>query len=194
MWLRQKVPDLQLNDEELVSLYQLQGDQKALGLLFDRYLELIYGVCMKYLKNTEDARDASIEIYEVLYRKLPYQKVQQFRPWLYVLTKNHCLGLLRKATRQKAKENGLADMHSAFVEHPMDEDNWIIEQQDLLLDCLDGLPTKQKKAIELFYFERRSYDEIAVMLKAPDKRIRSYMQNGRRNLKICLEKKNGSPE
>ena len=192
MWIRKRQSD-QDTDRDLLLRFQKSGDQEALAILFDRYLELIYGVCMKYLKETELARDATLGVYEQLNRKLADHEIDQFKSWLYVLVKNHCLGLLRKETTRQKHLNGAGVMHSDNVVHLNgdEQQDWIEENRERLGECLVNLPEKQRMAIRLFYYEAHSYEEIAEIMQAPANRVRSYMQNGRRNLKLCLERKHG---
>lgn len=162
----------------------------ALGLLFDRYVELIFGVCLKYLKDPVESEDATMEIFDVLRLKLQTHKVDAFRSWLYVLTRNHCLQILRK--RQKSALTEDYDdhlVHSALIEHPFsDKENFTMETD--LQDCLEKLPLAQKQSIELFYFQTKSYQEIALLMTLDKEQVRSHLQNGRRNLRQCIDKKN----
>jgi len=75
----------------------MSGDLQVLGVLYSGYTELVYGVCLKYFKQEEQASDAVMDIFEELIQKAKKHEVDKFRPWLYVLAKNHCLMRLRKA-------------------------------------------------------------------------------------------------
>lgn len=196
MWLKFKRNISSASDEDLVRQYRRDGDTGALATLYQRYVELLYGVCMKYLRQEEDAKEAVIGIFEHLMDKLPGQEVETFKPWLYVVAKNYCLGVLRKSKKHLEQKSELIIMHSGEDSHHLyrNELEEIEQREGQLRECIQSLPGKQKLAIELFYFEKKSYEEIAEKLQAPGDRIRSYMQNGRRNLKLCLEKKNGKQE
>ena len=154
------------SDEALLATYRKGGDVEILGGLYAQYVDLIYGTCLKYFKNEADAEDAVMAIFEQLVEKAKTHEVQNFRSWLYVLAKNYCLMQLRKPQREFSE--------SDFMQ---------------LRDCIGQLPEQQRESIELFYFEEKSYQEIAAMKKEELGKIRSFIQNGRRNLKICLEKK-----
>lgn len=171
-------------DEALLAAYRVGGDVAALGRLYQRYVELIYGVCLKYLKKEADAEDAVMSIFEQLIGKAKTNEVQNFRSWLYVLAKNHCLMQLRKTQREFSEPDFV---HLDKEVHPMEENQE--EQEAQLRDCMKTLPEQQRQSIELFYFEEKSYQEIAEIKKEELGKIRSFIQNGRRNLKICLEKK-----
>jgi len=173
------------SDEALLAAYQSDGDVAVLGQLYERYVELVYGVCLKYFKNEADAEDAVMAIFEQLVAKARTHEVQNFRSWLYVLAKNHCLMQMRKPQREFPRDDF---MQFDGIVHPEEEENTEAEAAQLR-DCIEELGNEQRQAIELFYFENRSYQEIADIKKEDLGRIRSYIQNGRRNLRICMEKK-----
>ena len=189
MWFLKQHKIHHYSDEELIKYYKDTDNQKYLAELYQRYIELIYGVCLKYFKDPVISKDHSILIYEILREKLLKFEIQSFRGWLYVLVKNHALQILRK------KSNGLVEltdpqlMHFMEIEHPINEtsDN---NYKLFLNNCINQLPEKQKQVIEMFYYQGFSYQDIASRLNTPKEKIRSYIQNGRRNLRICLEKKN----
>jgi RNA polymerase sigma-70 factor (ECF subfamily) len=133
-----------------------------------------------------------MNIFEKLITDLPKHKVQNFKSWLYVLTKNHCLMEIRSRKSTDRKLEGLKIeqdfMESAEEMHPLDrEDNSI---EDALNNCIEKLKSEQKQCIELFYYKKLCYQEVAEELNMDEKKVKSYLQNGKRNLKICLEGKN----
>lgn len=180
-----------LSDLQLIKKYQEDGAIHLIGDLYQRYLELVYGVCLKYLKDESDAKDASMEVFEILTKKLKTHPVENFRSWLYTVVKNHCLQILRK---EKYKIQRLEDgevMHSEdFMHHDSDFD--LVEPHADLHSCMNELPEGQRKSIQWFYFEKKSYEEIAIIMELTKDQVRSHIQNGRRNLKNCLnDKSNG---
>ncbi|WP_439184016.1 RNA polymerase sigma factor [Carboxylicivirga taeanensis] len=190
-WFKNK----EKSDEELLSDFQQSGDIDSLGLLFERYMHLVYGVCLKYLKNREDAQDAVIEIYEKLGKELLSKDVTNFKPWLYVVTKNHCLMHLRSQQTKLRKQKDFEKSELTFMEsdvfmHPNGSD-WEPEEMDQRLQaCLNKLRAHQRACIELFYFEELCYQQISDNLKIDIKKVKSYIQNGKRNLKLCIESYN----
>ena len=184
-----------LSDDELLNLFQKKIETEYLGELYKRYMHLVYGVCLKYYKDVEQAKDAVIEIYEKLQADLPNQQIKNFKSWLYVVTKNHCLMELRKNKSRKIVLTSNNEELTIFMEnkaelHPIDRENNSEKTANALEDCIKRLKAEQKQSIRLFYFESKSYREIADELKTEIKRIKSLIQNGKRNLKICLESKN----
>ncbi len=179
-------------DEDLVRQYQANSDMEVLGKLYERYMELVYGVCLKYLKDSALAEDGVMSIFEQLTVKLKKYEVKNFKSWLHVLTKNYCLMQIRK--ENKASLTIFYDtelMQSVDLPHPIDESYEINGQREQALKhCIEHLPLDQKKCVELFYLQEKSYKEIAAMTGEKLSKVRSYIQNGRRNLKICIEKKN----
>lgn len=189
-FLRSKITEK--SDEELVQLYQRGGDLEVLGTLYERYVELVYGVCLKFFKEKTKAEDGVMAVFETLVEKVRTQEIRQFRPWLHVVAKNHCLMQLRKKNHTVSFDEMTAAaqadvVQSAGVLHPVDvfeEDG----QQLALKKCIETLPAQQKQCVEQFYYEDKTYKEIADMTGEALGLIRSNIQNGRRNLRICMEK------
>lgn len=192
MFIRFRKHITEKSDEELVRLYQSSGDLEQLGILFERYVELVYGVCLKFFKDNTKAEDAVMSIFETLTEKVKTQDIRQFRPWLHVVAKNHCLMELRKKNLTVSFDEMLPSAQAELVQsagavHPIDilEENG---EERALKKCLERLSPQQKQCVEQFYFENRSYKEISQMYGEELGTIRSHIQNGRRNLKICMEK------
>lgn len=179
------------SDEALLDRFVETRDLKLLGSLYERYMHLVLGVCMKYLQNREDARDAVTHIFEKLITEIPRHEIGTFRSWLYVLTKNHCLMEIRSEKSRHLKKEAWEVSERSFMEsepelHPLDEEHH--EMSRALQKCMEQLKSEQKQCIRLFYYEDRSYREIASSLGMEEKKVKSYIQNGKRNLKICMEK------
>jgi len=179
---------LKTSDEVLVQRFQKENDLEVLGVLFDRYMHLVYGVCLKYLKNREESQDAVMQIFEVLIKEVPRHEIQVFKSWLYGVSRNFCLMKLRSETSKKNKEklyNAELFMENQQELHPIDKEE--INLEGSLKKCLKSLKQEQQKCVQLFYYEKKSYREIADELKLEEKKVKSFIQNGKRNLKICIE-------
>ena len=176
------------SDAELVKQFKQSGDLKLLAALYQRYMDLVYGVSLKYLKDPEMAKDAVMQIFEELVTKLRKHEVANFRGWLHVLTKNHCLMVLRSTKNFKTEEWTPGIMQSDENPHL----NGILSREEnlgRLEDCVRNLPADQKMAVSLFYLEEKCYKDIVTATGLEWNTVRSLIQNGRRNLKICMEKK-----
>lgn len=176
------------SDAELVSLYRVGGEQNVLALLYQRYMDLMYGVCLKYLKDPEASKDAVINIYEELITKLKQHEVTHFKSWLYTLSRNHCLMQLRKEKGKATIEIPATFMQTEEMLHP----NGVLlkeEQFTQLEDCIKQLTEEQKDCVELFYLHGKCYKEIVEQTKLKWNEVRSNIQNGRRNLKLCMDQK-----
>lgn len=166
--------------------YKQTGDTAVLGTLYERYMELVYGVCLKYLGQPESAQDAVINIYEELVDKLKKHEVANFRAWLHTVAKNHCLMRLRSEKKLKLSSLEPEHVQSADELHLND----VLEKEENFrkLDrCLEQLSEDQRQVVELFYLKEKCYNEISELLGMEWNRVRSHIQNGRRNLKICME-------
>ncbi len=177
-------------DEELLKRFREGGDIEILGQLYERYMHLVYGVCLKYLEEREAAKDEVMNIFGKLVTGVPEQEILNFKTWLYVVTKNHCLMLLRSRKSEAAhREIMLADptffMEKETELHPVEND----EELDMkrLEECIGKLKEEQRKCIQLFYYEGFGYKEISQRLGMEERKVKSYIQNGKRNLKICME-------
>lgn len=175
-----------LSDEECLKKYKDQHDLKVLGVLFDRYVPLIFGTCVKYLRDPVTSEDITMELFEVLADKLKSHEVSMFRSWLYIVTRNHCLQYLRSRKKVPLTEDYEDDIvQLQQTEHPDDEFD-IQQTNEGLMQCIQKLPDAQKQSIELFYFQSKTYQEIAELMSQDKEQIRSHLQNGRRNLRICM--------
>lgn len=173
-------------DEVLVDGYKNSGNLQVLGELYQRYMDLVYGVCLKYLKTPEDAQDSVMLIFEELISKLKKHEVDNFKGWLYTLARNHCLMKLRADKRQPIVKMDESFMQSTENEHLVD----VLEREGQLNQlewCIDQLPEGQKQSIQLFYLKGKCYNEIVAETGLEWSKIRSFIQNGRRNLKLCME-------
>ena len=175
------------SDEALLSLYAVSTDMDALGELYSRYMDLVYGVSLKYFKEPEEAKDAVINIFEELTSKLKKYEVANFKGWLYQLSKNHCLMKLR-SRKGKPVNVDIDFMHLPQIDH-LDEKQEKEGQFLIMEECMEELAVDQKQAVELFYLKEKCYKEIATITNTDINKVRSFIQNGRRNLKICMERK-----
>lgn len=177
-----------LTDEEILHHYAESGDPAWFGELYNRYLPLLYGVCLKYLQDADQAQDAVMELFEYLLPKISQYRITVFRTWIYTVVKNHCLQILRKERRV------IVDLGTDFMEkdeilHLLDEEATDEERLEALRDCLEKLPEQQKVSIIHFFMENMSYADIAGHTGYHLNQVKSYIQNGKRNLKNCMEKK-----
>ena len=196
------------SDEVLLERYRDKGDLGILGELYGRYMQLVYGVCLKYLEEREWAKDEVMNIFEKLVTTLPQQDIANFRTWLYVVTKNHCLMLLRSRKSETAHAEAMISDPLFFMEnypglHPLGKDvavdtdggstggdpdskGWE-EAMRKLEECVEKLKEEQRICIRLFFYEGCSYREISGRTGIEESKVKSYIQNGKRNLRICME-------
>ncbi len=177
-----------MSDDELIHHFRAGPSPQRLLPLYQRYAELIYGWCLRYLGTPQRAEDAGAEVFTLLLTKLPDHEVTNFRSWLQSVVRNYCLMQLRREKRDPLELSGELGVHSELFGHPSGE---VTETEDTrpLYRCLKTLNEEQRNCIRLFYLrEGESYRSIAERLHLSVGRVRSHLQNGRRNLKICLEK------
>jgi RNA polymerase sigma factor (sigma-70 family) len=172
-------------DSELLQYFYKDYDNKWLGILLPRYTVLLLGVCMKYLKNEEDAKDCVQQIFIKVISELHKYKVDYFKSWIYMIAKNHCL--------MKLRERGkfTAELSEKMVSIPDETDEKIsLMEKDVLLNkmmnAINQLNAEQKECVSLFYLQRKSYAEITEITGFNMLQVKSHIQNGKRNLKILI--------
>jgi RNA polymerase sigma-70 factor (ECF subfamily) len=179
-------------DDELVLLYKESGDNSVVGELYNRYSHLLFGTCMKYLKNENDSKDALMHVFEKLFDYLKTYEIGNFKSWVYSVTKHHCLFLLRKHNEIAYEEKDLMwKTEKEFME--FGDDLTLYGRRDngdgmkKLADAIGRLKDEQRICIELFYLQEKSYQEVQSITQYSFKEVKSHIQNGKRNLKIMLE-------
>ena len=183
-----------LTDEELVERYRNSHETVYIGELYQRYTHLVFGVCMKYFKDEATAEDASMQIFEKLITELKKHHITAFKPWLHTVVKNHCMMLFRKDSTEEKRLGLLKKETGNVVENP--EENHLQEaaEKEFILQHLkegiDELKEEQRVCIELFYLKESSYAEITLITGFNLNEVKSYIQNGKRNLKNYITAKN----
>jgi RNA polymerase sigma factor (sigma-70 family) len=181
-----------MTDQDLLEKFRQNGDNSWLGILLERYTLLLFGVCMKYLKNEEEAKDAVQQIFLKVLTELPKYKVDFFKSWLYTITRNLCLMILRDKGKQTLEINDKMPLTQSEEEenkqlfHQMKDRKFTLMNEALL-----ELTTEQKTCIEEFYLGQKTYQQIADKTGFNYMQVKSYIQNGKRNLKILLQKRLG---
>ncbi|MFT3824284.1 MAG: sigma-70 family RNA polymerase sigma factor [Chitinophagaceae bacterium] len=179
-----------ISDQQLLDHFHADHNNQWLGILLERYTLLLLGVCMKYLKNEEEAKDSVQQIFLKVITELHKYRVDYFKSWLYMVAKNHCLMKLRdRQGKQPAeiKEQMVIAEDEVNVQQHLAKDR----QLELMTLSLEELNKEQKQCVTLFYLDKRSYQEIAEITGYSMMQVKSYIQNGKRNLKILLERKMG---
>ncbi|OSZ81799.1 hypothetical protein CAP35_00590 [Chitinophagaceae bacterium IBVUCB1] len=175
-----------LSDEALLLAYQRQKDNALLGILLQRYTLLLLGVAMKYMKDKTNAQDAVQQVFLKTITHLPAEPVQNFKGWLYILMRNHCLQILRD--KQYLTEDSILEL-TPIAEDDRDERIWKEATLEKIEPAIAQLEEQQRVCITLFYLQKKSYKQITDGTGYSFEQVKSYIQNGKRNLKILLTKK-----
>ncbi|SRR5258706_8902946 len=173
-------------DGELILLYKKTGNLALIGELYTRYTALVYGVCLKYLKDRDEAKDASMQLFEKLIETLKSHEVENFKSWLYVSARNYCLMQIRSKKGKFKEEIFALDVENQFLMHP-EEENGLEENLEKLEECISKLVDGQRECVRLFYLDEKCYKEITIITGFDLNQVKSFIQNGKRNLKICME-------
>ena len=174
-----------ISDSELLQNFYKDHDNRWLGILLPRYTLLLLGVCMKYLKNEEDSRDCVQQIFLKVISELHNYKVDYFKSWIYMIAKNHCLMKLRdnKNIYMEWNEKIAPEDHINFDKTDLIEKDRLLHK---LQEALNQLNPDQKRCVDLFYLQKKSYSEVASQTGLTMLQVKSHLQNGKRNLKMIM--------
>lgn len=177
---------IHLTDKEILDQYKKEEDLSLLGELFSRYQSLAYGVCLKYLKDRDESKDAVMQLFEKLIQTLRTHEVENFKSWLYATSRNHCLMQIRARKGKFTQEFSPEVMENQLLLHPEDEPE-LEGNLTKLEKCIETLANEQKECVQLFYLKEKCYKDIVHYTGFEMKKVKSFIQNGKRNLKICME-------
>ena len=182
-----------ISESELLVEYRQYGDLSILGKLYEPQMEMVFAIAMKYFKDEDEAKDTVMALFEELILKLRNHEVENFKAWLGMVARNYCLMALRKKNLVLVDDEILNNENSNhnFMEFSTNEhltDDWDLEQSLTNLErCLETLNLEQKQAVELFFMQEKTYQEVSQLTGFEVNKVKSYLQNGKRNLKICME-------
>jgi len=181
------------SDKELLQEYKITGDKQVIGEFYRRYMKFTFFICLKYLQNSEQSEEAVMQIFEKLFEDLKRFDIDNFKPWLHSVARNHCM-LMHRANSYAIKRNEeLKKDSTVFMES--DDDLYLDTEKDnemklkFMKECLEILKLQQKECIQYFYIEQKCYQEVSEITGYNMKKVKSYIQNGKRNLKNCIEGK-----
>jgi len=181
-----------LPDEELVNLFRESGDQEIIGVLFRRYTHLVLGVCIKYLRDRETARDVAMGVFESLFSSLKKYEVHNFKSWLYTVVRSHCAQALRDQKKDPViilwEENLMQDVMEKDGFSHLNNNDESEEQIRKLHRAVGDLSPGQQQCLLLFYLDGKSYQQITETTGFTMNEVKSFIQNAKRNLKINLER------
>ncbi len=188
MWLFKKKE--YNSDEELLKHYKQSGNKELFADLFKKHVSVVYGTCLFYLQDKDEAQDATMQLFEKLLLDINNREIDNFKGWLSFVVRNHCISIIRK---NKSQNKNI----KSYYEFEYEDSNYETEEKinavsdDMMLEnmkhCLPKLKENQRVCVELFYLNNKSYQDIANQTGFTLNEIKSYIQNGKRNLKLLLE-------
>jgi RNA polymerase sigma-70 factor (ECF subfamily) len=188
MWLFKKKE--YSSDEELLKHYKQSGNKDLFADLFKKHVSVVYGTCLFYLQDKDEAQDATMQLFEKLMLDINNREIDNFKGWLSFVVRNHCISIIRK---NKSQNKNI----KSYYEFEYEDANYETEEKintvsdDVMLEnmkqCLPKLKENQRLCVELFYLNNKSYQDIANQTGFTLNEIKSYIQNGKRNLKLLLE-------
>lgn len=182
-----------LSDEELVNQFKRDGNKNVFAELFKKHVKVVYGTCLFYLQDKDEAQDATMQLFEKLMIEVKNRDISNFKGWLSFVVRNHCISIIRK---NKSNQKNMKSYYEFEYEQPNIETEERINSVDdeqliqIMSESLFQLKEKQRICIDLFYLKNKSYQDIATETNYSINEIKSYIQNGKRNLKLLIEEKN----
>jgi RNA polymerase sigma-70 factor, ECF subfamily len=179
---------MEMSDRDITEKYRESGNMENIGMLYDRYAHLMLGMCITYLHDKDEAKDAMEQIWEKLIKELKKQPIDNFKSWLGLVSRNHCISLLRKKKSENNRQKDYGYLTKSDVES---QDELRLDEEPLAIDKLPGaieqLNESQQTCIRLFYLEEKSYAQIQSITGFGFKEVKTHLQNGKRNLRKILE-------
>jgi len=194
MWLFNKKTNK--TDEELVNAYRENGNKNLLGDLFKNHVQSVYGTCLFYLQDKDEAKDAVMNIFEKLMVELRQNEIKNFKAWLGFVVRNHCISAIRKRNSAFKNTKGYYDYEFKDANYETELKIESVNDEKMfqnLQECLPKLKEAQRKCIELFYLKNLSYQQISELTQYELNEVKSYIQNGKRNLKLLIEEHQNTP-
>ncbi|MFH0895645.1 MAG: sigma-70 family RNA polymerase sigma factor [Bacteroidota bacterium] len=180
-FIRKKYKNLP-DDRELLEKYRMQGDMSCIGILFEKYVHLVFGVCLKYLKDPDDSKDAVSQIFEKVISETKKKEILNFEAWLHTVTRNYCLMTFRN------NKNNHVSVNEEKIEEVIEQENEeFLPDPEVMKNAMENLKESQRICLQLFYFDELSYNQLAEKTGYSIGEVKSYIQNGKRNLKLMLQ-------
>ena len=183
---KQKYKDI--SDKDLLHKYRQKQNKAIIEEIFNRYAHLIYGVCLKYSNTNSVCKDVLISIMEILMKEAKNKEIKNLKSWLYVVTKNECFRHNKEIAKLQNNSIDQCNKDIYYLKSEEETDSNIISDNSLL-NAIEELVDEQRQCLKLFYFEQKSYKQISEITDFDIKKVKSYIQNAKRNLKIILSKK-----
>lgn len=188
MWLFKKKE--YNSDEDLLKHYKQSGNKELFAELFKKHVQNVYGTCLFYLQNKDEAQDATMQLFEKLMSEIQKQEINNFKAWLSFVVRNHCISLIRKNKSYHKNIESYYEFEYQETTYETEEKISKVSDEQMIeymKSCLPRLKEKQRECVELFYLQNKSYQQIAEITTYSLNEIKSYIQNGKRNLKLLLE-------
>jgi RNA polymerase sigma-70 factor (ECF subfamily) len=188
MWLFKKKE--YSSDEELLKHYKQSGNKEVFADLFKKHVSVVYGTCLFYLQDKDEAQDATMQLFEKLLLDINNREIENFKGWLSFVVRNHCISIIRKNKSQNKNIKSYYEFEYEDANYETEEKINAVSDDVMLANmkqCLPKLKENQRKCVELFYLNNKSYQDIANETEFSLNEIKSYIQNGKRNLKLLLE-------
>jgi RNA polymerase sigma-70 factor, ECF subfamily len=164
------------------------GDHATLSLLYRRTSAKLYGICMRILKNEEDAAEVLQDVFVSVWRNAARFDPARASPitWLAVLARNRAIDRLRGRKIDSAPIEAAHDVPST---DPSALDMLSASQETgRLADCLQELDERPRAMIRAAFLDGATYSQLSARENVPLGTMKSWIRRGLQRLKGCLER------
>jgi RNA polymerase sigma-70 factor, ECF subfamily len=181
-------------DESQLVTRVANGDEVALGVLYDRFGRAVYSLCLRIVRDGTTAEDLTQEVFVRLWRSAASFDVSRgrLRTWLLRIAHNLALNEVRRRQSRPAIvqdvewEVAISELADTAVESDPAGSTWLRERAAIVRNAISQLPELQRQAIELAFYSGLSQAEVAVTLGDPLGTVKSRIRVGMRHLRELL--------
>jgi RNA polymerase sigma-70 factor (ECF subfamily) len=168
-----------LSDEELVQIIVANNSHEDFGLIYDRYSEKVFHKCISFVKDLDEARDLTHDIFLKTFLNLSkFSFKSKFSTWLYSITYNFCVDYMRKNNRiQTVSEEVLPEI-TVDESDRHEEELMQIESQRLMV-VLNEIPTNDKMILLMKYQDELTLIEIMEVLSINESVVKMRLKRAR---------------
>ena len=185
-----------LSEQDFIKELQI-GNQIAFGQLLDAYKQKVFGTCISFIPNKEDAEDVSQEVFIAVFKSIhQFKENSKLSTWIYKITTNKCLEFIRK---KNAKKRFYFMQTILGNEIPLDKTSYFTEvnhpgillenqeKSELIFKAIHTLPETQRIIFTLAKIDGKSYQEIAEITGKTLSSVESILFRAKKGLQEKLE-------
>jgi RNA polymerase sigma-70 factor (ECF subfamily) len=176
----------EVSDAQLVTSIA-RYSEVALAEAYHRHGGAVFGLAKRVLQNLTEAEDVTQEVFLRLWNQPDRFDPDRgsLRSFLLAQAHGRAVDAVRSSSSRRARESRDA-MRTAEAAYDMQHEVWDLAVADQVAHAMGELPDEERRAIELAYFDGRTYREVARLLDQPEGTVKSRIRNGMRRMRAVL--------